>query len=32
MARRYLDSFMRRPAWVRHDDHVHVDFKVAGKK
>lgn len=23
--------FMRRPAWVRHDEHVHVDFKVAGK-
>jgi penicillin-insensitive murein endopeptidase len=24
-------QFMRRPAWVRHDEHVHVDFKVAGK-
>ncbi len=20
--------FMRRPAWVRHDEHVHVDFRV----
>jgi penicillin-insensitive murein endopeptidase len=20
--------FMRRPAWVRHDEHLHVDFKV----
>lgn len=21
--------FMRRPAWVRHDEHVHVDFQIA---
>lgn len=22
-------SFMKRPAWVRHDDHYHVDFAIA---
>jgi penicillin-insensitive murein endopeptidase len=24
--------FMRRPAWVRHDEHVHVDFRVVQGK
>ncbi len=22
--------FLRRPAWVRHDEHVHVDFRLGG--
>ncbi len=25
------DRFMRRPAWVRHDEHVHVDFRVVAR-
>lgn len=26
LPRRVRRSFMRRPAWVRHDEHVHLDF------
>jgi penicillin-insensitive murein endopeptidase len=25
---RLASRFMRRPAWVRHDEHLHVDLKV----
>ncbi len=25
---RLSNCFSRRPAWVRHDEHVHVDFRV----
>jgi hypothetical protein len=21
--------FMRKPAWVRHDEHLHIDFRLA---
>ncbi len=28
---RLAERFMRRPAWVRHDEHVHVDFRVASR-
>jgi penicillin-insensitive murein DD-endopeptidase len=26
---RLESSFMRTPAWVRHDEHIHLDFRVA---
>ena len=25
-------NFMRKPAWVRHDEHIHIDFSVPCKK
>jgi hypothetical protein len=26
--RRHAGLFLRRPVWVRHDEHLHVDFQV----
>jgi penicillin-insensitive murein DD-endopeptidase len=29
-ARRFATRFSKRPSWVRHDEHYHVDFEIPG--